>query len=309
MRIVFLGTGAGGGVPQWNCNCIYCMHARRANGRVRPRREAAIAVSADGARWIILDAPMELGAMIRSHPYFAPDGTRGTRIHAVVLLHGDVNHAVGVLTFRGPISDVRTYVAIYSTARVRQMLTEQSMFSIVKARWEVLSPNRWIPVTGPEGSPTGLEIRAIPIPGKPPTYHWEAHAENTIAVHLRDPHTGVALTYAPIVREITSDLMDAFQQSQCVILDGTFWHNLELLDIDPQGGRSAYAIGHIPVRDSLPILRTLSAPYRIYTHINNTNPLNDPDSEAYRTVRAAGIQVAEDGTVIDLATVADRRTE
>ncbi len=302
MRIVFLGTGAGGGVPQWNCNCTYCMRARQRNGRVRPRREAAIAVSTDGARWVILDAPMELGAMLRMHPYFIPDTTRGTRIHAVVLLHGDVNHAVGVLTFRGPISDVRTYVSVYSTARVQQTLLDRcALFRIVKAHWEILPLQQWIPITGPDGTPTEMEIRAIPVPGKPPTYHWEDHTENTVAIHVRDPRTGTTLTYAPIVREITPDLLDAFRQSRCIILDGTFWYDHELMDIDPQGGRSAYAIGHIPVQDSLPVLQEISAPYRIYTHINNTNPLNDPASEAYHTVRAAGIYVAVDGMEIDLA--------
>jgi pyrroloquinoline quinone biosynthesis protein B len=38
----------------------------------------------------------------------------------------------------------------------------------------------------------------------------------------------------------------------------------------------------------------------IYTHINHTNPLADPDSIYSRKVRDAGFEVAYDGMTINL---------
>nr|WP_321896709.1 hypothetical protein [Paraburkholderia heleia] len=51
MKIRILGSGAGGGLPQWNCNCANCRRARQACGDVLPRTQSSIAVSGDGTFW------------------------------------------------------------------------------------------------------------------------------------------------------------------------------------------------------------------------------------------------------------------
>lgn len=296
MHIVFLGTGGGGGLPQWNCNCSHCEQARA--GRRPTRMEAALAVSADDATWVLLDAPPEIRAMFVRYPFLSPrEAVRGTPVRAVVLTHGDVNHCGGLLNFRGPISDPRAYVSVYATGWVRSLIAQNPMFEAVKARWRDLAPGTWVPLLGPADEDTGLFVRGVPVPGKPPTYRWEDHPEATVAVQVRERTTGVTLLYAPIVRETTSDLERAADESDILVFDGTFWSDDELTAIDPYG-RSAYSIGHIPVEASLPWMAQRRAPLRVYTHINNTNPLNDPTSEPARRVQAAGVRVAEDGWAV-----------
>ncbi len=47
MRILVLGSAAGGGFPQWNCNCPVCQGARAGGGVALPRTQSSLAVSAD----------------------------------------------------------------------------------------------------------------------------------------------------------------------------------------------------------------------------------------------------------------------
>src|SRR6266576_3492117 len=61
MRVIILGSAAGGGVPQWNCGCRNCTEARHTN---RSRTQSSVAVSADGERWILLNAPAGVTALL-----------------------------------------------------------------------------------------------------------------------------------------------------------------------------------------------------------------------------------------------------
>jgi pyrroloquinoline quinone biosynthesis protein B len=62
--------------------------------------------------------------------------------------------------------------------------------------------------------------------------------------------------------------------------------------------RTAREIGHVPIsgpRGSLEWLASLPSRERVYTHINNTNPILLEDSPERCQVRAAGIDVGLDG--------------
>ena len=56
MQVRVLGSCAGGGLPQWNCGCANCVRARRGEPAVPARTQPSLAVSADGARWSIVNA-------------------------------------------------------------------------------------------------------------------------------------------------------------------------------------------------------------------------------------------------------------
>ena len=68
MHVTLLGTAAGGGLPQWNCNCTNCREARSGSGRVRPRTQSSVAISADGKRWFLLNASPDIARQIESFP-------------------------------------------------------------------------------------------------------------------------------------------------------------------------------------------------------------------------------------------------
>ena len=61
MRVILLGTAAGGGYPQWNCACAGCDAARRTGPA---RLQDTVAVSGDGQAWYLLNASPDVRAQI-----------------------------------------------------------------------------------------------------------------------------------------------------------------------------------------------------------------------------------------------------
>src|SRR3979490_3040100 len=91
MHIRVLGSAAGGGFPQWNCNCRNCDGVRKGNLRATPRTQSSIAVSADNINWILFNASPDL-----------PPGRaiRDTAIRSVVLMDAQIDHTTGLLMLR-----------------------------------------------------------------------------------------------------------------------------------------------------------------------------------------------------------------
>ena len=85
-----------------------------------------------------------------------------------------------------------------------------------------------------------------------------------------------------------------------ILFDGTFWSDHELVAVRP-GARSARQMNHLPISDgSLDFLRQSPARRKIYTHINNTNPILMPGSPERAKLEQAGIEIARDGLEIVL---------
>ena len=86
-----------------------------------------------------------------------------------------------------------------------------------------------------------------------------------------------------------------------VLFDGTFYREDELVRL---GLSKSYArdMAHVPIDGENGSLRLLSevAARRIYTHINNTNPILAPDSAEREAVERAGWEIAYDGMEIVL---------
>src|SRR5919106_4305494 len=129
MFIKVLGSAAGGGLPQWNCNCRNCALARQATGNVKSRTQSSVAVSSDGQKWVLLNASPDVRQQIVATPPLQPrcdDALRASPIAAVVVTSGDVDHVAGLLSLREgqPFS-------IYATARVLTALANNPIFSVL----------------------------------------------------------------------------------------------------------------------------------------------------------------------------------
>ena len=120
MLIRILGSAAGGGFPQWNCNCGNCRGVRDGTLDARSRTQSSIAVSSDAERWVLFNASPDLHRQIQANPQLQPRrAVRDTPIAAVVLADGQIDHAAGLLLMRehtGPLQ-------VYATAAVHQDLT------------------------------------------------------------------------------------------------------------------------------------------------------------------------------------------
>ena len=101
MRIIVLGSAAGGGYPQWNSACPVGRRAWRNDPAARWRTQCSLAVSADGERWVLLNASPDLRQQILATPALHPKAApRHSPIAAVVLTNGDIDHVAGLLTLR-----------------------------------------------------------------------------------------------------------------------------------------------------------------------------------------------------------------
>ena len=98
MFIRVLGSAAGGGYPQWNCNHPNSRRARTDDPRAPQRTQSSITVSADGEHWILFNASPDLRQQINDNDILHPSGAlRASPIKAVVLTNADVDHVAGLL--------------------------------------------------------------------------------------------------------------------------------------------------------------------------------------------------------------------
>src|ERR1700722_17334896 len=101
LKALVLGSGAGGGVPQWNCGCRVCQLAWSGDGRVKPRPQVGSALTIDGTKWVLLNASIGLRQQILATPALHPKGAgRHSPISAVVLTNAEVDSSAGLLALR-----------------------------------------------------------------------------------------------------------------------------------------------------------------------------------------------------------------
>ena len=310
MKILVLGAGAGGGFPQWNCNCPLCAGQRQGAIVARARTQSSIAVSADGIDWVLLNASPDIGTQIRQSPALHPrQGLRDTPIKAVVLMDAQIDHVTGLLGLReGP------RIALHCTPCVFEDLTTGlPLLNVLEhycgTRWHLL------PVAGTQtradfevdGVPD-LAFTALAIPGKAPPYsphRREQQVGDNIALMITDRRSGRRLFYAPGLAEVGPAEHAWFAEADCLMVDGTFWVEDEM----QQAGLSAKPaaeMGHLPQMAGpagpgmVEALQAHPHARRLLIHINNSNPILDEASPQRRTLTAAGIEVAHDGLEISL---------
>ncbi|MFE1883835.1 pyrroloquinoline quinone biosynthesis protein PqqB, partial [Streptomyces diastatochromogenes] len=288
----------------WNCACPGCSGARA--HCVRRRRHASLAVRADEDRWYLVNATPDIGDQIEAQPVLHPGpGPRQTPIAGVVLTDAELDHTLGIWRLREADG-----LEILATAPVRQALEDRLRLGEVLTpytalTWRELGRRGAQPLRAdaPGRFGSGVRVSVVPVSDKRPRYAADApgHDDWVVALRLYDPATGRSAFYAPAVAAWSDDLHRAAAEADCVIVDGTFWD-----DEEPRrtgiSARTATGMGHLPIDGpggTADILATLSARC-LYTHLNNTNPLVDPAAPQHKQLARLGIEVADDGMVIEL---------
>ncbi|RSZ28734.1 pyrroloquinoline quinone biosynthesis protein PqqB [Variovorax beijingensis] len=310
MKVLVLGSGAGGGFPQWNCNCRLCAGQRQGVLDACARTQSSIAVSADGESWVLLNASPDIGQQIRSHAQLHPrHGLRDTPIKAVVLMDAQIDHVAGLLGLReGPRID------LYATPCVFEDLTTSfPVLGVLEhycgTRWHMLAVagTQTRVDFGVAGFPS-LRFTAVAIPGKAPPYsphRREQAVGDNIALLIEDLQSGQRLFYAPGLAEVGPEELRWMHDADCLLLDGTFWTEDEMRHAG-LGTRTASDMGHLPQTGTGPragmVDALLATPARrkVLIHINNSNPILDAASAQRQLLERHGIEVAYDGMEIAL---------
>ncbi|WP_409563058.1 pyrroloquinoline quinone biosynthesis protein PqqB [Hyphomicrobium sp. B1] len=310
MLIKVLGSAAGGGFPQWNCNGYHSSRVRAGEAGYKARLQSSLAVSSDGANWVLLNASPDIRQQINETPELQPARSgplRTSPIKAVVVTNADVDHITGLLSLREgqPFS-------IYGSDRVLATLAANSIFDVLAAdkvkriTFELDKPTR---LEG-AGQDLGLVVEAFAVPGKIALFLEKGDTSNnfgsrdgdTIGLKITDAKTGKAFFYIPGVAEIDPPLAEKIRGAELIFLDGTLFTDDEML---AQGllNKTGKRMGHISVSGSdgsIAALSKLNVKRRIYVHINNSNPILDENSEARKVVEASGWEVGFDGMEVRL---------
>lgn len=306
MRIHVLGSAAGGGFPQWNCNCRLCDGVRRGTLQARPRTQSSIALQGDpDGGWLLVNASPDLLLQLRQAPQLQPARRlRDTGLAGVLLSDAQVDHTTGLYMLR----EWGRPLPLWCTDPVYEDLTQGN--PVLRVLEHFCGVQRHVLPLHGEGVEVpgvpGLRITALPLASKAPPYspHREAPVPgDNIGLVVDDLHTGRRLFYAPGLGQQDTRVDEVMRSADCVLVDGTFWQDDEMitLGISPKTGRS---IGHLPQHGPggmLAWLATLPASTRkLLIHINNTNPILDEASPERAELQRRGVEVAHDGLQIDL---------
>jgi pyrroloquinoline quinone biosynthesis protein B len=292
VQIRILGSAAGGGLPQWNCNCRNCRAARKSGTYLS---QSSAVVSDNGKEWLQLNASPDLVYQFASFPPLAPRGKklRSSPMAAVILTDGEMDHTAGLLSLREEKS-----LRLVSTAGVKHLLTHEFPLLPALEKYCQIHYSRF-PVRVAGIYVTALELET----DKEMIYSSHAPPQGTvIALRLEGARSKRRCVYVPGLPAITEKLEAWVKDCDCLVVDGTFWSEREMIS---QGlsKRTARDMGHVPISGrggSLEWLRGLEVPRKIYTHINNSNPILRKASRERRMVESAGVEISCDGMEIKL---------
>ena len=294
MRVVILGSAAGGGVPQWNCRCPICALAWAGDPRVASRTQSSIAVSSDGDRWLLVNASPDIRQQVQANPDMFPrEGLRHSPIHSVLLTNGDVDHVAGLLTLR----EMQPFT-LYATPGILSSVNDNRVFDVLSAE-----AVRRLPIAlGQTFEPVpSLSVTLFAVPGKVPLWLEDAAleigAETETTVGAMIEAGGKRLAYIPGCARVTEDLKARIAGVDALLFDGTVLEDDDMIRAGV-GTKTGWRMGHIQMNGdsgSIASLRDVAIGRRVFVHINNTNPVLVAGSPERASVEEHGWTVGYDG--------------
>ncbi len=296
--IKVLGAAAGGGFPQWNCNCNNCVAARQKLKGYPPQTQSSIAVSVDGLDWALFNASPDLRQQINSNPELWPAspekvGKRHSPIQSVLVTNGDIDHILGLLTLRE-----KQEFTLFATSKINEILEDNPLF-------KALDPNfvskKNLVLEQPIEILPSLFITLFSVPGKVPLYMesgdvvTDEESENTVGVEIRRGNK--VFYYIPGCAKLTQTIADRIDNANLLFFDGTLWCDDEMI-LNGTGEKTGLRMGHMSIFEetgSIAMLKKLKIAQKFYIHINNTNPILNQHSKERKYVEQQGWNVAFDG--------------
>lgn len=308
MHIRVLGSAAGGGYPQWNCNHPNSARARTNDPAAPQRTQSSIAISADGDQWVLFNASPDLRQQINDNDILQPKhALRESPIKAVVLTNADVDHVAGLLNLRESQP-----LRLYGTERVQSVLSANSIFNVLNpdfVKREKLRLDQPCHIEDAEGQKLGITITPFAVPGKVALWledkaqgdNFGTVDEDTIALEVEDSG-GKKFFYMPACARMTDALAERVRGAGLIFFDGTLWVDDEMIR-DKVGIKTGQRMGHMSVsgpEGTLAAFKDLELSRKVFIHINTTNPILISDTPERALVEQAGWEVSFDGMAIEL---------
>ena len=306
MKIRVLGSSAGGGFPQWNCNCGNCSGVRNGTIAAEPRTQSSLAVSVDGVSWLLINASPDILAQLAANPELQPARhARDTGIAAVLLMDAQIDHVTGLLMLR----ENSARLPIYATDAVWQDLSTGFPVTQILSHYCGVHRHTIALDDAPLEIPAlpGVRIEALPLSSKAPPYSPHRNAPvrgDNIGLLITALDSGKRAFYAPGLGVLEPHVRDAMRRADLLLVDGTTWTNDEMIRLG-LSKKTAADMGHLAQSGPggmIEVLDALDRPAarKVLIHINNTNPILVEDGPERRVLAQHGIEVARDGMLFDL---------
>ena len=209
----------------------------------------------------------------------------------------EIDHSLGIVLLREGRS-----LPVYATSAVQAILEcDSRVLPLTRAFGLVpvttLPLEATVPLRYRNESVSGLVVEAFEVPAGPPRFASREEAGHTVGLMLVEEATGKSCAFVPGCSGLDSRLLARLAQADALLFDGTFWSDAELIALGISD-RTARELDHLPVGGSggsLEHLARLPCAHRVYTHINNTNPILLEESPERAAVAAAGVTVGFDG--------------
>jgi pyrroloquinoline quinone biosynthesis protein B len=295
LRLIVLGSAAGGGLPQWNCAVAVSRAFWSGDPRVAARTQSSVAVSAKAGEWVLLNCSPDIRQQVMATRELWPvAGTRRSPISAAVLTNADVDHVGGLLTLRE-----RHPFKIMATRNVLSVLEENCIFNVVDRK---LVPRVRIAPGEEVDAGAGVRIEVFPVPGKVPLYLESAEpdvgaeTEDTVGVRVA-AGSGPSIFYIPGCARLSESLRARLAGAELVLFDGTLWRDDEMIRAGV-GEKTGRRMGHMSMsgpEGTIAAFADLAVKRKVFIHINNTNPVLVDGSPERGTAEAAGWEIGFDG--------------
>ena len=310
MKVLVLGSAAGGGFPQWNCNCPNSAEARKNPKRAKPRTQSSIAVSADdGKNWFLFNASPDLRQQINENSALQPSkGVRHSPILGAFLTNGDVDHIAGLLNLRESHP-----LTIYATRKVLNILKKGIVFDVLNPQFvdrREVSLNETIVLKDKDNNSVGIEVEVFPVPGKIALYledetrtDFGSEPEDTVGLKIIDTKTKNYFFYIPGCSAMPDELKDRLKDAPMILFDGTLWKDDEMLTANVGVKKTGERMGHLSMsgkEGTMELLKDLNIKKKLFIHINTTNPALLEDSPERKELNEKGWEVSNDSMEVSL---------
>ena len=269
LTAIVLGAAAGGGFPQWNCNCDVCRLAWAGDARVRPRTQASLAVSAGGERWTLLNASPDLRSQIMRRRALHPHGARrGSPVDKVVLTGAEIDQTAGLLSLRE-----RSPFNLIATAATLAALADNPMFGVLApdvVRRRAVTPGERFTLDG------GMSAELFMVPGKLPLYlegeNPDVASETAANVGIEVTDGRARLVFMPGAAAITPALRERLARADAILFDGTLYTDDEMIR-SGTGTKTGRRMGHMPIDGRTARLRRWTGFRRGASSCTSTTPI------------------------------------
>ncbi len=309
LKILVLGSAAGGGSPQWNCNSSVSKAVRNRESGTSIRTQSSIAVTTDNNNWFLFNASPDLGSQIIKNNQMHPKkDLRHSPINGVVLTNGDVDHVAGLLSLRE-----RQNLSIYAHDRVHSVLKANSIFNVLNPEYvdrRSMKMNEEFELEDKNNIKSGIKVEAFEVPGKIALWledeskgnNFGTQEGDTIGLKISSVSDSKSFFYIPACAKMTEELRSRLYGSELVLFDGTLWVNDEMAS-SKVGEKTGQRMGHMNNSGpdgTLAVFEDIEVNRKIFIHINTTNPILLENSDERKEVEKNGWEVSYDGMEINI---------